>query len=686
MSPGDIRWAQSEAARVSAKYTTTSIADNLETLNDIGAAVHDRGGQSQLMELLAKRQQLAVGQGQDAKQVRDSNARLVKTLEMAGALVDSHGQFNAAKTSAMMEMIQGVESIEGRNINANQIQMATKYLKENALTQSVDNLRNVLFLGAEMSGSTAGNSLTSVINGFTGRSPKEVLANLIRNGLATGNIDAKGKVSNYELKDEQLLRSDFGGWLSKMIGPILEQKGIDAKQSPVELAKFLRTITGRTTQQDILMKWFTQAMENANKSAAAENVRQDEETARGVVNRDYNAAFVAMTKQAESAFGEIGDKIKGLVIPGLTTTRSLFTDITKALSPDATDADRRGLVKAGVGTAAGGALAAWGGAKLLGLFNPLTGAATALTSSATALDASAAALMRAAGVGVVGTGAGAAGAAATAGTKTVAATVAAAAVPVTAAAVASALGAAAVGGVTYGLVRAGVIDATKKQGTAAWTKAHPGGSGRQDRPNDEWFRGKRRETEQTKKAADEVENLKKRLHDFRGSLSNDETGNIIGRIDRIISAMSAANRAAIRNFGAPARAANGQLPYGAAGAGAPVGTAGWNSTIPQHAFSAGTFEETLKQFSTAFQSTISGLHTSTAEFEAAGRAVHADISSGADDLKAKAGDLSGGWKSDLTAGGASIATQIRSALQTPVTVNVQQSAGPNIGNVGPVRQ
>lgn len=665
-SPGDIAWAKKEASRVSAKFQTTSIADNMETLTDISAAVHDRSGQAQLMELLAKRQQLMSGQGQDGKEVRDSNVRLIKTLEMSGSLVDQNGHFNADRTNAMMNMIQGVEAVEGRNIDARQIQMAFKYLKENALTQSPENMRNVLFLGAEVGGSTAGNNLTSAINGLTGKAPKEVLANMIRSGLATGEIDAKGKIKNYQLKNEELLRGDFGGWLNQMVQPILDQKGIDPKQNPVALSKFLSTITGRTTQKDILMKWFTQLRENANKAAAASNVRQDDKTAQGVVNRDYHAAFSAFERQAESAFGEVGAKLNNLVISPLNGATNVLTDIAKILVGTATEAEKGHVVKAGAGAAGLAGAGLFGAGKALGLFNPLNGAATALTGSATALTSAAAALSGAAGVG----GAGGLG-----GTV---------AKDLTARSLWQ------VAGRTFAVVAGAYL--VERLGEAWLEKISPD-AGKKVREFREGAENEAisktgdaltiltggslaevkvqqlTEIERLKKLNAESLQLQKRLSDLGDAYSRDkngsasraienETADILKRFERNArSATEASAGMALRNFGPDPGSFGAQVGANA---------------IPRGSF----------LLSTTYESTLEKFSKGTKDFENLGGKVGADLAEKArESLASSWGDAAKALKD----GGESVAASIRGALSAGVSVSIRE-AGPSTGSASPSKQ
>ncbi|WP_197507785.1 hypothetical protein, partial [Methylosinus sp. 3S-1] len=416
-------WADREAHRVAAKYKDTSVQDNLETLNDIGAAVHDRGGQAQLMELLAKRQQLMVGQGQDSKEVRDSNVRLIKTLEMSGSLVDQNGHFNAARTEAMLQMIQGVEAVEGRNIDARQVQMAFKYLRENALSQTMGNLRNSLFMAAEVGGSSAGTNIGQAINNLSGHATKEVLANAAQLGLGTAKWETsrsgKRKLVDYQVNDEELLRSDFGGWIEKQLMPKIHDAGIDPKTDVAELSKFLSKIVSRQTSKDALMKWITQHQESANKAEAAGKVKTDEETAERVPERDYTAAFVALEKQMSSAAGDVGKKLNGLILPSVNGAATLFSDLARVVSGTATEAEKSSLVTGGIKATGAGGLALFLGSKLLPMLNPLNGSAVALTGSATALGGSAAALTGAAatlgGAGALGGAGGLAGAAGAAG-------------------------------------------------------------------------------------------------------------------------------------------------------------------------------------------------------------------------------------------------------------------------------
>lgn len=413
-TPAQQQKARETAAELVRKYPTMTLGEAEQMYRELATTQETPNDAALLAPILAKQFQNQVQSGGDRHKAGSDTTRLIKAGEMFNELLGADGQPSPEKTAEFYDVVSRAQLVMGaRIIDARHIQGYAKYSRTAGSAQDTDAKAMAFILAGEEAGTTAGVMLNAFTRNAAGRATQEARAQMIENGLATGEVKrgktGKANVLNYQVNDEQDLRRNQFKWLDSHVlqpGGPLDRLGIN-KNDPAAVSAWANKVTSNQVAADALTKMITQRKEWHNLLNSIHNADNSDEQAQNAGNRNLNVATNEMSAAMVTATQRASEAVAPVLVPAIHWLAHAIEVISKPLDNlsrlEASSAATRHAAAGPGGYASLGSIAALGaGAWLLGKAyeNPgataeigaaaaLTGAAGALTGSAGALTASA---------------------------------------------------------------------------------------------------------------------------------------------------------------------------------------------------------------------------------------------------------------------------------------------------------
>lgn len=314
--------------------------------------------------------QLAIQQGETAKEAVDGIAQIIKGLGQAGKLQNVDGTLNK-QAIEFIEAYTAAKRSEGAQVNWRDAFQFLKYSKTSGQSLSPEQFFMSLLAAADVGSSTAGVQTNMGIKTFAAETTKKAIAlqekmglreqgEMVKSGTNNGRTSytyAAGKAT-----ESELLREDPNQWLYKYIsgpGGYLEKVGIDARTaSAAAIIDALDPLSGNRNADDWIAKTILQAQESMIKY---QKWVDNPITAPWLQNIDDQSSWVQLQDTSSriiTLLGTFADKLEGVTIPII----KFFGDQAQALTDlivnkdPLSPADAATLGVTGAGLAGGTAL------------------------------------------------------------------------------------------------------------------------------------------------------------------------------------------------------------------------------------------------------------------------------------------------------------------------------------------
>ena len=399
--------ATQTAMQMTRDYGTLSQGEAEKIYREAAALLHHPEDAAKVAPILGKAFQDQIQAGQSVHEAEANTQRLTKAAEMSGYLTNQAGEVTPDRLKMFTDTVARVQAIEGRQLTTRDTQMMVKYLRSASGPLDERGLFTTMLLASEEGGSSAGTMINSMVRGMTGKAYEGARVNMVRSGLASGEI-VKGKggklrVDNFQVNDEEGLRANWVKWIEdNIIGPNGDiAKTKDPKTGRFldptnrnDVAKYVDLKTSSRTAADSLTKGINQAGAFRNKWEEAQHIDISEKQAREASLKDLNVAAAEANSSIVSATQRASEAVAPIVAPTMRAFGKIMSRASEKLDPK----NNEGWLP----LLQFGSMAAIGGMGKLAYENPataaqlgaagaLTGAAASLTGAAGALSSSAAA-------------------------------------------------------------------------------------------------------------------------------------------------------------------------------------------------------------------------------------------------------------------------------------------------------
>ena len=402
MSPQEIDRATKFANYEASKFKSTSVASNFETYLETAAISHDEPTRQAVVDLFARRAQLASNAGRSETEVRGGQMQFMKAMDTLGMFTPNEktGQVDTDRMKKYFEASMQVQGVEKGNLPDSMIQQTAKYLKSTGMAITVEGWKRALFYAAE-AGSSGANEANRMMTTFSGSAKKETLPQLIADGFMEAGGQRRGKKGKpgayYGLRpaDEDAANADPRAWAVDHVMAAMKKRGLDVNDKN-EVVKYIRSLQTNQLTANFLIKAVTQRLEAERQLEQANRVKVDEKAAQDGQAGSINAAMAAIENRIKDLGAASDDKGGNFVAAGLNHVAERIDALNQFIrNPNEKTGADLGQT---AGEIAAIVIAKAGFDKLMdkgGLFGAgaaLTGSAGELSLAATALDAAAAKL------------------------------------------------------------------------------------------------------------------------------------------------------------------------------------------------------------------------------------------------------------------------------------------------------
>jgi hypothetical protein len=402
MTPEQIARATQIANLEARKFKSTSVAGNFETYLETAAISHDEGIRQTLVDLFARRAQLASNAGRSETEVRGGQMQFMKAMDTLGMFTPNEktGQIDTDRMRKYFEASMQVQGVEKGNLPDSMIQQTAKYLKSTGMAITVEGWKRALFYAAE-AGSSGANEANRMMTTFSGTAKKDSIPRLIADGFMEADGQRRGKKGKpgayFGLRpaNEDAANADPRAWAVDHVIAAMKKHGLDVNDKN-EVVKYIRSLETNQQTANYLIKATTQRMEADRQLEQSNRVKVDEKAAQEGQQGSINAAL----RNIESRISDIGSAGDDRGGNFLAASLNHVADRIDALNQFIRDPSAKNGADLGqtAGEIAGLIIGKIGLDKLLdkgglvGAGAALTGSAGELSVAATALDAAAAKL------------------------------------------------------------------------------------------------------------------------------------------------------------------------------------------------------------------------------------------------------------------------------------------------------
>lgn len=365
----DSDMAERKAGAYAREYKELSKANILDTMGEILTQFGTDAQGMQMVPHLLKLQRASMIGGETREQARKGMLEIVRGVGLTGRLTDNEGNFDEAKTSAILNAYTRAKMIGGADVNSSQFFQAIKYAKTSAQALNDDALLEMFIAMPDLRGSTYGNQLNMLIRQVTGSATKEAKAAQFKAGLlSSGGIvaaheDGPNKFKGGPTVDQELLRENPNEWVKKYVmeGYLRDKLGYkltgENAITPAQIAKELRPLFSNASAENIVNMIINQRQEWQNQIKRATELRIDDASfMSGLSKQSLHMQLEIFKAQSENLFGTIAENFKGVLLPPMHAFSYAMQKISAWIDPKSGNDGMRNAIMAGGTLAAMGVL------------------------------------------------------------------------------------------------------------------------------------------------------------------------------------------------------------------------------------------------------------------------------------------------------------------------------------------
>lgn len=392
----------SKSADLGQRYPSVNVTDIMEMAR---VARNTMGTTERGMEVLDRMVQgfVTLQSVKGVEAAASELSGLLRGLDNLGK--NSNGQLGIDTVNSLIDAFIRAAQIEGNDFDVGSMWAFARRSRIGGPALSSEFLATVApamiqDMGPDGAGTALNMAYKAFVIGANDGASKVNLGEQRRLGLRVGEGGAQGYG---HLIDGDLFGTNPYEWVKRYLVPALKEDGVDTTND-VAVSKAVAQLSRNSSATGFLTRMITQ-MEQFERLISLYNRGMGTEAADRAAGADPFIAWKGFQESLRNLSAAVGETVMPVIVPALNSLSSTINEFAAMVQ----GADPRVMVGAGV---AGGALALWGTAKVLGGIWGLITAGAALHSAAAALTAAAVAGGGGGiGAGTAATGGGIAGAA-----------------------------------------------------------------------------------------------------------------------------------------------------------------------------------------------------------------------------------------------------------------------------------